>query len=910
MFDLEKEMKSWLSDLRKDPGFEDGDIAELEDHFRDSIELNLEGGLSEQEALAKTILSFGSLKKISSEMVKSRTSNLKTPKADFLEHNYVSSTNLLRATTIMFNNYLKIAGRNIRKQKLFSFINIFSLTIGLAATLLIFLFIHDELTYDDFNLNKDNIHRVLQIQNNVDGSLANKGTSHAISMGPELSTKIPGIKSYSRFFEDWSGEESYVRANNKTLREAVLYGDFEVFNMFSFPLRTGSIKSNTPYDVVLSVNSAQKYFGNTNPVGQTLSIRIDDAFVDFTVVAVAENIPANSSIKFDLLVNFSYLTEVGFMKRFVTNWGFGAITTYVQKDPQSNIGTMQSGLDQLLATHYPSNAEIADQRGYKSALDYRQLNLQPLSDVHFDSTVTNGLQPASNKLYSILLGIIAIGILLIGCINFMNLSIGRSSNRAKEIGLRKTIGANRKQLIVQFLSESIILAIVALLLSLLTVKLLLPLFNMLTGKVLYFSLLANPMYILLIIGITLFTGFISGVYPAFTLSNFKVEDAFSGKLKIGGSNIFTKVLVIFQFSLATLLIIGMLAITSQMRFIQNMDLGFSGDQVVVIPNSSSDNTSVFSHYKQSLAGVPGILNITSASQTFGGVQGLGGMGFEYKGKPMRTGIIYVTEDYVKTIAINLISGRKFDPEISTDFSRAVIVNETCLKDFELELGGVFETIGRTGKIEDDPIVIGVMKDFHYNSLTEDVEPMLIRLSKNENLGYVMVKISAENMTATIASLDNAWKEVAPDLPFEYSFLDDTMAAQYALQENWTKIISISMITAIILSCFGLFGLVAMAIAGKRSEIGVRKVLGARVEQIIRLYSWKYIRLVLVAFVIAIPASYFALEKWLQTFAYRINLDFKIYLAAGVIIMTVAFLTVVYKIMQAALTNPAQVLRDE
>jgi putative ABC transport system permease protein len=910
MFNLENEIQHWLSELRSNPGFEDGDIAEMEDHILDSIEIHIEAGLSEQEAFEKATTSFGALDKTSSEMVKSRTADMSTPKTDFLAHNYTNSTNIITSSTMMFNNYLKIAARNVRKQKLFSFINILSLTIGLAATLLIFLFVHDEINFDKFNTNKADIHRVLQVQNNVDGSLAYKGTSHAISLGPELVREIPGIISYTRFFEHWSNEDSYVKANNKTFREPVLYGDFTIFKMFSLPVISGSTEGHSAHEVVLSKKTARKYFADEDPVGETISIRIDDEFVDFTVAAVIENIPANSSVQFDLLVNFSYLTEVGFLKEYITNWGFGAINTYVQKGPAAVIENMQPVLDKMLLTHYPYYAEIAEQRGYKTAMDYRQLNLQPLMDIHFDSSVTNGLLPASNKLYSILLGLIALGILLIGCINFMNLSIGRSSNRAKEIGLRKTIGANRKQLVGQFLSESIVLAVVALFLALLSVKLLLPVFNMLTGKELSLALLFEPIYLLIILGITLFTGLISGIYPAFALSNFKIEDAFSGNLKLGGSNTFTRILVVFQFTLATLLIIGMLVVTAQMSYIQNKDLGFSGEQVVVIPNSSINQTTIFSHYKQALNGVPGVLNVASADQNFGDKHGLGGMGFEYKGKEMRTGIINVSADYLKTMEIELLSGRDFDAQISTDYSHAVIVNESGLRDFELQQDGIFETLGRTGKTEDDPVVIGVMKDFHFNSLTVDVEPMLIRLSKNENLNYVMVKISPENMPSTIASLNEAWGGIAQDLPFEYTFLDDTMARQYAAQKEWRKIISISMITAIILSCFGLFGLVAMAIAGRRSEIGVRKVLGATVVQIVSFYSWKYTRLVLLSFLIAMPVSYYYLEKWLETFAFRIDLGVQIYFVAGIITLGIAFLTVVYKILEAALSNPAQVLRDE
>jgi putative ABC transport system permease protein len=649
----------------------------------------------------------------------------------------------------------------------------------------------------------------------------------------------------------------------------------------------GSADGNSPYNVVISERAATKHFGDENPIGKNTSIRIDDEFVDFTIVAVFANIPSNSSIQFDYLVSFSYLTEIGFMKEFVDDWGFGAVITYVEKEPSANTESMQNGLDRLLSTHYPYYSSIAEDRGYEKATSYRQLELQPLLDIHFDSTVTSGLQPSSNKLYSILLGVVALGILLIGCINFMNLSIGRSSNRAKEIGLRKTIGANRKQLISQFLSESIAMAVVALVLALFTVQLMLPLFNVLTEKELSISTLSQPMYALFIIGLTVLTGFMSGTYPAFALSSAKVDDAFSGKLKIGGANLFTRVLVVFQFTLATILIIAMLVVTNQLSYIQNKDLGFSGDQVVVIPNNRVGNSTVYAHYSQVLDGVPGIVNIAAANQTFGGESGLGGMGFEYKGKPMRTGVIRVSSEYLNTMEINLESGRRFNPEIASDFKSAVIVNETCFRDFELELGETFESLGRTGNKEDDPVIIGVMKDFHYNSLAVGVEPMLIQLSKSDRLNYILIKISAE-----------------------YTFLDETMTSQYSSQQNWSMIVSISMLIAIVLSCFGLFGMVAMAIAGKRSEIGVRKVLGASVIQIINSYSWKYTKLVAIAFLMAIPVSYFSLNMWLESFAYRINLEVYNFIIAGFIIVAISLFTILYKIGEAALANPAHVLRDE
>ncbi len=807
----------------------------------------------------------------------------------------------------MIKNYLKIAIRNILKQKLFSFINIFSLTIGLAATLLIFLFVSDELLFDSFNKNKDTIYRVLQVQNEVDGSVDYKGTNHAILLGPTLVEEIPGIEQSVRLFSPWNEDGYYVRSDKITIRDEILYGDFEIFNTFTFPIIDGSVNGKSPYDVVITEKAANKYFGKNNAVGETLSIRIDDVFVDFIVAAVAKDIPTNSSIRFDILVNFKYSTEVGFLKTYVNNWGFGAIKTYIKTVRNVQTSGMQTGMDSILSNHYPNYASIAEQRGYKSTADYRHLELQPLAEVHFDAK-TSGLVPPSNKIYSIILSVIGIGILLIGCINFMNLSVARSSNRAKEIGLRKSIGANKSQLIQQFLGESILMSMFALALAMLLADLLLPVFNLVTGKEIEMSLLFHPSTLALMATVTILTGLISGLYPAFALSRLKIEDAFSGNQKLGGSNIFTRLLVIFQFIMSTVLIVGMLVMTSQMRYIQKKDLGFKGDQVLVIPNNSFNEKTVFSHYKQALSGVKGTLSVSSSSQTFGSPSGLGGMGFDYRGIPMRVGIISVTEDYLETLDIDLIDGRLFNPELASDYTHSVIVNEAAMRDFELKLNEPFEDFAR--EPADNPIVIGVIKDFNYSSLTMEVEPMLLRFTNEDQLGYVLIKISPENMSSTISVVRDEWNNVAQDIPFEYTFLDDTMAAMYESELRWSKIISISMVTAIMLSCFGLFGLVAMAIAGKRSEISIRKILGAKVNQLVGLYSWKYTQLVILSFVLSIPISYYFLEQWLQTFAYRIQIDFTIYIMGGLITIGIAFSTVIYKIIEAALDNPVNALRNE
>lgn len=805
----------------------------------------------------------------------------------------------------MLRNYLVIAIRNFRKQKLFSFINILSLTIGLAASMLIYLFVTDELSFDKFNTNYDTIYRVIQVQNQVDGSIDYKGTHHSIGLATELAREIPEVIHTARFYKDWRSHEKYVRANGKTILEPVLYGDFTTFNMFTFPILHGSTDSESPYEVVVSRDLADKFFERTDVAGEIVSIRIDDTFVDFVVVGVAENIPSNSSVQFDLLINFSYLTEVGWMKEFKDDWGFGAIRTYVQTRNAIDSRILPV-LDKILATHYPYYESIAEQRGYDKTRDYRHLEFQALSEIHFD-TGTSSLEAPSNRMYSIVLSAIALGILLIGSINFMNLSMGRSSNRIKEIGLRKSIGASQHQLIRQFLGESVLMSICALVLAIFLVDLFLPVFNQITGKEIGLAQLFNPVALALVVSFAIVTGCISGFYPAFVLSRFTFDDAISGRQRYGKSNLFTRSLVVVQFMLSAILIVGMIVVTSQMHFIHNKDLGFKGDQVVIIPNHSFHGASVLTHYRNTLLSGAGIENISSADQSFGSPSGLGGMGFEYRGTPMRIGIINVQSNYLETLGIDLVKGRSFDENRSTEYTDAVIVNEAAFRDFELALNEPFEGLGRQGA---DPLVVGVMKDFNYKSLMSEVEPMLIRLSNDVTLDHVLVKISPEHIDESLASLKTAWTEIAKDVPFTYSFLDDTMSDQYADQQRWSTIIQISMITAIILSCLGLFGMVAMAIASKRSEIGIRKVLGARVTQIVTTYGSTYLTLVGISFLLAVPISYVFFERWLETFAYRINIGVTVYAISLGLLLVLAVLTILYKIIEAAVANPVNVLREE
>lgn len=808
----------------------------------------------------------------------------------------------------MIKNYLKIAIRNLLKQKLFSFINILSLTVGLSCSILLYLYVQDELSYDQFNVNKDSIYRVVQVNNLPDGSLQYEGLAHSIALGPTLVDDNPSIETYIRFFRPWPEGKYYVKQKENSFHDVVLYADFELFDVFSFPLAKGNVDKKNLNSVVISETAAQKYFGIENPINKPLSIRIGDDYVDFIVSAVCKNIPSNSSVQFDVLLPFNHIATIGELKEWQTEWGFGAIGTYVKLKDGTDPLSLSESMAKTMATYYPNYTSIAKERGYESTEAYRHFKLESLNDIHFNSKVTQGLVPSSDPMYSYILMILVIGILAIACINFMNLSISRSANRVKEVGLRKTVGAVKGQLITQFLGESVLLSLFAFGVSFLLVDLLLPVFNFLTDKNIVISSMFSLQFISGMIVVSLVVGIIAGVYPAFVLSKFNIRDTLAKSNNFGGSNSFTKVLVTFQFGLSIILIIGMIVMSQQVNFLKNKDLGFDTNNVLVLKNAKVGETSIFSHLKNTLANQSAISRMTSAGQTFADPSGLGGRGFTYKGESKRVGIIKVTEGYIETLGVKLKDGRNFNSSISSDFDKAVIINEACLKDFGLVLDETFQEITRSP--DTDPIVIGVMGDFNYETLKIGVLPMLIRFTEEETLDNIFIKTTGSNTSEAIALLKKEWEVVAPELPFEYTFLDETMKVQYMAEEKWGSIISYSMGIAIALSCLGLFGMVALGLESRKKEIGVRKVLGAEVRQIVWLFSSKYLKLVIVAFIVAVPISYYLVNEWLLNFAYRIDVSVWVYLMAAAIIVGISGITISAKIIKAALRNPVDALHSE
>ncbi len=805
----------------------------------------------------------------------------------------------------MVKNYLKIAIRNLLKHKLFSVINVLSITVGLTCSILLYLYVQDELSYDKFNDKKDSIYRLVQDTHMPDGSLQWQGIFHAIPMGESLKEEIPEVENYARFYRPHGEVGHYIKkGEEKSIYNDVLYADFELFEIFDFPVYQGAVDKSGINTVILTERAAAKYFGGENPINKVLSVRINESFVDFNVSAVIKNIPSNSSIQFDVLLPLRYLTEVGELKQWVTNWGYGAIITYVKLRDGSLPERLNPSLAKILDDKYPYYKEVAQERGYKKASDYRNLRFEPLSEVHFNTDVFEGIVPSSDPTYSYVLIVLVIAILGVACFNFMNLSLSRSIHRVKEVGLRKTIGALRGQLIGQFLGESIFISFLALLASLLFADLLLPQFNYLTGKSIDNATLFSLQSMLILVSITLFIGVASGIYPAFVVSRFNIKEILSGaKHKSGG--LLSKALITFQFTIATILMIGMLVMNKQTDFLLNKDLGFDSKDVLVLRNAELSNTTIFNHLRKSLESHSGIYSITSANQNFADPSGLGGRGFTYKGESKRVGVINVTDNYLKTMGIGLSQGRQFIEGVNENI---VIINEACAKDFELEANTKFSELTRSP--DTDPMVVGVMEDFNYSSLKMEIFPMLVKKTNSSSLDYIFIKLSGYNKKDAIAYIEKQWNEVAQEIPFEYNFLSNTMKAQYESDEKWSSIIFYSMGITVLLSCLGLFGMVALGMESKKKEISIRKVLGASVNNIVWLVSNSYLRLVFISYLIAIPLVFQLVDEWLSTFAYKVELGYFVYLLGVILVLIIALGTISIKTVGAAIQNPVNNLRNE
>ncbi|KPK87072.1 hypothetical protein AMJ80_12690 [bacterium SM23_31] len=794
----------------------------------------------------------------------------------------------------MFKNYFKIAVRNLLKYKVFSFINISGLAVGMACCIVIFLFVQDELSYDRYHENSEYIYRIaneLTIPTGVSRSVFTGGW-----MAPNLINDFPEVLNAVRI-QDYHGVMSY---EDKRFDEFHHYADPSLLDIFTFPLIRGNKKTalTEPNTAVITEEFAEKYFGEEDPMGKTIVI---DGKHNFKITGILKKIPYNSHIRFTFIGSYTSLKNLIGLERFEE--GSNLLATYLLLEKNALDNEIEQKFNDFLVKHKSER--------YAS---HNKYFLEPLTSIYLYAEDTLSNARHSDITYSYMLSLIALAILIIACINFINLSTARASHRSREVGLRKVVGAYRLQLIWQFLGESVLLSFIALFIAVLLVFLFMPGFNDLSDKHLTLDFSGNLLLYIVLAVITLVVGILSGCYPAFFLASFQPAEVLKGSVKQGSviSVFMRKGLVIFQFALSLVFIIGTIIVLIQLDFIRNRYLGFDKDMVVIITvDKVSSMSPRYDMIKAEFLQNPNILDVT-ASGSNPGTYGGHGKAFAPEGfpedEPVTLSELGVSYTFFEFYGIDIIEGRNFSQEMPTDETEAVILNETAVK-----MIGWEEPIGKQIVIdrgETKATVIGVVKDFHSGSLHEEIKPSLFRIPFFKWYGNFAVKIRPNNVQGTIAFLEDKWREYFPESVLRYGFLDEKIASYYKEEERTSRIFEFSSVLAVILACLGLFGLASFSAERRVKEIGIRKALGATVPGIVMLLSKDFAKLVIAANVIAWPVAYLIMDRWLQNFAYRISFGWWIFLLAGILTLAIALITISYQSIKAATANPIDSLRYE
>ena len=767
------------------------------------------------------------------------------------------------------------------------------LAVGMTACFLIFLYVRFELSYDSFHTKADRIYRVVADIKTPTEVINASGPSWAVP--PNVKDEFPEVESFVRVTDD----EVLVRKGDKKFQEKnSLWADSSFFHVFDFKLLKGNPQTclKDQFSVVFSESAAKKYFGKDDPLGQTLLLT-GDAF-PAKVTGVMKDIPENSQIKADMLLSMTTITQK-FAPNIDSQWGnYGARAFLLLKN-----NTRATALQ----AKFPAFLEKRNGTEMKKSQMYPTLFLEPLKDVYLRSTRDDHKTGNITNVY--IFSIVAIFILLIACINFINLTTARSAERAKEVGIRKVVGALKKQLSKQFIGESIILCLIAFVLTIFFSWLLLPLFNQLAGKTISHSIFETPAYMAALFIAALAIGFLAGIYPALVLSSFKPVTVLKGKFATGVRGILLrKGLVVSQFTISIGLIIATIIVYNQMSYMRNQDLGFRKDQMIVMDTYGDPAKEAF---RQSLTGMPNIKSVaTSSSVPGGGNPGAYSEIENVKGdlQIANLDLYFVDFDYINQFKIKMVAGRGFSKDFATDTTQAMVLNEAAVKMFgykspQQAIGKRFKQWGREGKI------IGVAKDFHFRSLQQPIKPLSMRIEPG-GCNLVTANVSAANVTATLNAIENKWKTLIPNRPFSYYFLDEFFDKQYRSEERFGKLFLNFAVLAIFISCLGLLGLASYSTIQRTKEIGIRKVLGASTSNIVNLLSKDFLKLVAVSALIAFPIAWFAMHKWLEDFAYRIGVSWWVFLAAGFLATLIALFTISFQAIRAAIANPVKSLRTE
>lgn len=820
----------------------------------------------------------------------------------------------------MIKNYIKIAFRNLTKHKVYSVINIFGLAVGIACCVLIGLYVQSEWSYDEFHSKSDRLYRAWVHEDYGNNEIYFNSVTPLV-LRPTIEENIPEVESSTRFynFNNLVKRSGDFEAQSETITMV----ETSFFSMFDFALLKGNAETafSNPGSVVITKEAAKRYFDDGNVLQKGLSIRMGDTYKEFIVTGVIENPPNNSSLQFQFLIPFSNSSSM-FSERAHTTWFNVSTETYVLLRE----GMQAASLDSKL------KAMMQGVLGDRYSESNYTVGLQPITDIHLNTEIPTGIAPVSDPIYSYILGAIALLILLIACVNFMTLSISRSTSRAKEVGIRKTIGAFRKHLMYQFWGEALLMTVLAFSFGIFLAEMLLPYFNALSGENLELAFSFDALFF--IIGAALLISLISGIYPALILSGFKPVEVLKGRLNLSADkNLFRQSMVVFQFTLSIALIAGSLIVNEQLDYVRSKDLGFQKEQVVVLetgiqpgrnnpmPKVIEQSNQIADRIRSEVRSNSDIAGVSMA--VFTPVQLGGWINADFRepdGRKRAFNFNIVDHKFLDTYQIELVDGRDFSQENTSDARQAIIVNQAMVNDYGWE-----NPIGKRlpGSNFENHEIIGVVENFHYMSLHNEVEPLMLVINPDipfsgiDNVGFtaspaprISFRVSTDNIPATIDFLKEKWSATVSGTPFNYAFVVQAVDSQYRQEERLSDIAMFGSVLAIVIACLGLFGLASLMVVRRTKEIGVRKVLGASSSNIVLMVNKEFTKLIAIAFIIAVPISWYGMQQWLRDFAYKIDIGLGVFVMAGAVTLIVAWLTVSYQSIKATMINPTKSLRTE
>tara|TARA_R110002111_G_scaffold98648_3_gene152292 strand:- start:14312 stop:16729 length:2418 start_codon:yes stop_codon:yes gene_type:complete len=805
----------------------------------------------------------------------------------------------------MFKNYFIIALRNLWKNRTFTALNVVGLTVAFGVALLLGMFAVFQLSFDCFHDHGDAIYKVYSEDSGPYGIEAN--TSKSEPFAAALRDEVTGVEKITRY----SGSGVLLTYQDKQLGMGTAYVDPDFFDMFSFPIIKGDTKNpiTSESSVAMTEQAAKRIFGDENPIGQTVTILRDEVEVPFNVTAIIEDFPNTSSIGFDIVLNFKSQNEHAYA-RTVGRWDMENHEVYMQLSEGLKPEQFEKSTADFTQLHYKNEIDNAKRDGFEPNADglYRQIKVLPLADVRF-ANFNQGVVSVNRTMPYLVLGISFL-ILFIACVNFINMSIAKSSQRLREIGMRKTLGANKKQLFFQFWGESILVFLMSIGLGILLAVVLLPYFQTLFRTQASLATLLNPSLLILLIFSVLLITLIAGGYPALLMSRLGTLQSLKGKLQVNGKNRLRNSLMVLQFGIAILLISGTLVLWDQVEFMRTKDLGFNKDQVIAFPlNGKLNDQKAIELLRNTLQDKPNIVSITASNNILGigkdGNRTTSVLGFEHNGRGVDTHMLVVDADYVETLDLNIIEGRSFRKNLVSD-SLSVIINQAMAKQMNED-----DILASQITLDDASYnIVGVIEDFNFQELDQHIAPMTLFALPNWNLRNAYVKVTSQNLEQAYDDVKTAWNTIEPNVEFQGSFLNENIERTLRNERTMITMIGSGSILAIILSCIGLFAMSLLIVAQRKKEIGVRKIVGASVSSITVLLTKDFLKLVVFAFLIASPIAWWAMHNWLQNYAYRVDLSIWMFLLAGGIAIIIAMLTIAVKTIKAATSNPVESLRTE